>query len=83
MLQGIYRIALLLVVVAVLVVLIAPDVDLPDSPPLQAKHGTQVLISSLNLVAVLLLLIFALTSMREKFITRNSPTHSSLCTFLC
>lgn len=84
MLQGIYRIALLLVVVCVLVVLIAPDVDLPDSPPLRANHGAQVLISSLNLVAVLLLLIFALTSMREKFITRfNSPTHSSLCTFLC
>ena len=84
MLQGIYRIALLLVVVAVLVVLIAPDVDLPDSPPLQAYHGAQILIGTLNLVAVLLLLVFALSSTSKEFITRfHTPTHSSLCTFLC
>jgi len=79
-----YRIALLLIVVSVFVVLIAPDVDLPDSPPLQAYHGAQILLSSIEVGIFLLLVLIALILAREKFISRfNSPTHSSLCTFLC
>lgn len=84
MLQGIYRIALLLIVVSVFVVLIAPDVDLPDSPPLQAYHGAHILINGIDVVILLLLVLVALTLLHEKFISRfNLPTHSSLCTFLC
>lgn len=84
MLQGIYRIALLLIIVSAFVVLIAPDIDLPDSGPLQAYHGAQVLINGIDVVILLLLVLSALTPLRENFISRfNLPTHSSLCTFLC
>lgn len=86
MLYVIYRIALVLIVASVLVVLIAPDIDLPDSTALRADHGVHTLMSSFIFVVTLLLLVLITFSLeqRRKINTRfNSPTHSSLCSFLC
>ncbi|HEY6252520.1 MAG TPA: hypothetical protein VI685_21405 [Candidatus Angelobacter sp.] len=87
MLQFIYRVALVLVVVCVLVVLIAPDVDLPDSTTLRAYHGVHVVLSSIDLTFTLLLLaLIAFFSFKDRnnSTTRfDSHTRSLLCTFLC
>lgn len=87
MLNAIYKVALLLVVICVLIILIAPATDLPDSPPLRAYHGIDVVLKSIDLFFTLLLLIlmafFGLED-REKISTQfDSPRLSSLCIFLC
>jgi len=83
----VYRFALILVVICVLVILIAPDIDLPDTTGLRANHGAHVVISSIDVVVTpFVLVMVALFTFHERRIisTRfDDPSHSSLCTFLC
>lgn len=87
MLYFVYRVALVLIVVCVFVILVAPDIDLPDSTTLQAKHGTHVVLSSIDLffAALLMVLITAFTPEgRQEIMSQfDSPSHFSLCTLLC
>jgi len=87
MLNVIYKVALLLVVICVLIILIAPNTDLPDSPPLRANHGASVVLQSIDLFfTFLLLMLMAFLSLedRENISTQfDSPSLSSLCIFLC
>lgn len=87
MLYIVYRVALVLVVVCVFVILIAPDIDLPDSTTLQANHGSHVVLSSIDLFFTVLLLVllaaFAPENRQDIMSQFDSPSHSSLCTFLC
>jgi len=87
MLNIIYKVALLLVVICVLIILIAPNIDLPDSPPLRANHDASVVLQSIDLFfTLLLLMLMAFLSLedRENISTQfDSPSLSSLCIFLC
>ena len=82
----IYRVALVLVVLCVLVILIAPEIDLPDSTGLRADHGAHFVISNIDFVVTLfVLVVMAAFTFREReaISTRfDDPSHSSLCTFL-
>lgn len=83
----IYTIALLAVVICVFIILVAPDIDLPDSTVLRAKAGLHLVITTINLAAslpLLLLVIFSTTCERKPFRTRlEAPSGPTLCTFLC
>jgi len=88
MLPVIYRMALLAVVICVLIVLIAPEVDLPDSTEMRANHGVHVVLNSIGFAVTLPLLIVMVFSsffqkteyIRTRF---DAPSRSSLCTFRC
>jgi hypothetical protein len=73
-------------ITCVLVVFIAPAVDLPDTT-LGAKHNAQLVMLCITLLAVASFLVFALKlRWRKKIdipIQAGESIHSRLCIFLC
>lgn len=82
-----YTIALFAVVVCVFIILVAPDIDLPDSTVLRVKDGFHLSIVAINLsvgVFTPILVVFLILARSNPISTRfNSPASSLLCTFLC
>lgn len=83
----IYKIALFAVIVCVFIVLVAPDIDLPDSTVLRVKDGFHLVVVMVDLWISLLLLVLtaiALCVELKPVGTRfDHPSNSLLCTFLC
>lgn len=85
-LQLIYRLALVAVVICVLIVQIAPHIDLPEGTSLRAKHDAHLPICCLELTIALVLLVtkFFVRAVRGPIVTQfDFPTRPSLCIFLC
>lgn len=86
MLNWVYKSALIIVVVCVLVVFLAPTIDLPETA-LRAQQNAQNVIICITLLMVqflfaIVLILFRLE--REDSISRFSAnTNPLLCTFLC
>lgn len=83
----IYKIALFAVIVCVFVILVAPDIDLPDSTVLRVKDGFHLVVITVEVCVSLLLLVvaaFGLFMERKSIGTRfDAPSNPFLCTFLC
>jgi hypothetical protein len=83
----IYKLALFAVVVCVFIVLVAPDIDLPDSTVLRVRDGFHLVVVTIDLAVTLLLsilLIFSRWKERKEISTRlPAPTCPVLCVFLC
>lgn len=83
----IYTVALLAVVVCVFIILVAPDIDLPDSTVLRVKDGFHPAIVTIHLSVELfipILAFFLVLNRSNRVSTRfDSPGSSLLCIFLC
>lgn len=80
------KLLLVITVLCVVVVLIAPSVDLPDTALRASQHANNVMLSLVLLAVTLLLTITLGLCWREKQITAARLTLSLrpwLCTFLC
>ena len=86
MLNLVYKSALVVVVVCVLVVFVAPTIDLPETA-LRAKQNAHNVMICITLLAIQILFAIALILFqleRENPISRFSArTNPLLCTFLC
>lgn len=86
MLNRVYKSALVVVVVCVLVVFVAPTIDLPETA-LRAKQNAHNVMICITLLAIqflfaIVLILFRLE--RENPLSRFSArTNPLLCTFLC
>jgi hypothetical protein len=85
--NAVTTIALFAVIVCVFVILVAPDIDLPDSTVLRANDGVHMVATCIDLSVSIFLFVLAVRSVstERKLIAQrvDAPSSPSLCTFLC